>query len=169
MSQLRFIAGAAVAVLLSGCASKPVGPGIDAVSRYIDQQTAFVLDNKEFASRYGALAAYNPNAVTLQPSYPGDELFVLVASQWNGTIEDLTKEMASLLGYRVAASGEKPGAPIYVAVHQHNLTALGLLREGFAQARGRATLTIDQHSRVMTVRYLRPESSPVPHQDDVIL
>ncbi|MEC5291925.1 DotD/TraH family lipoprotein [Aurantimonas sp. C2-6-R+9] len=157
------------AFLVSGCAAKPVGPDISAVSRYIDQQTAFAVDNKEFAARYGALAAYNPNAVFLEPPQPDNAFFILVDSQFQGTVEDLTKHIAGALGYEVAAAGEKPGAPITVSVNQPSLTALGLLREGFAQARTRATLTIDQRARVMTVRYKRPESSPVAHQDDVIL
>ena len=158
----------AVLAVLSGCA-KPVAPSLAGVEAYIDQQTAFTVDNKEYASRYGALAPYAPNAVDLSPSKPAVALLVLVDGNFNGTVEDLTKKVASLLGYRVAANGEKPGAPIMIAVQQYNLSALGLLREGFAQARTRATLTIDQFNRVMTVNYLRPESSPVSHQDDVIL
>ena len=158
----------AVLIALAGCA-KPIDPSLAGVEAYIDQQTAFTIDNKEYASRYGALASYAPNAVDLSPSRPAIELLVLVDGNFNGTVEDLTKKIADLLGYRVAANGEKPGAPVMIAVQQYNLSALGLLREGFAQARTRATLTIDQFNRVMTVNYLRPESSPVPHQDDVIL
>ena len=159
----------ATAASLSGCAKPPIDPSLAGVSAYIDQQTAFTLDNKEYAAQYGALAPYAVNPVDLVPSRPAVELLVLVDGNFNGTVEDLTKHVAALLGYRVTADGEKPGAPIYVAVHQYNLSALGLLREGFAQARTRATLTINQASRVMTVNYARPEKSPVPHQDDVIL
>ena len=158
----------AFAVTAAGCA-KPVDQSLAGVETYIDQQTAFTVDNKEYASRYGALAPYAQNAVDLSPSKPAVELLVLVDGNFNGTVEDLTKRVGGLLGYRVAASGEKPGAPIAVAVHQYNLSALGLLREGFAQARTRATLTIDQFNKVMTVNYRRPEGSPVPHQDDTIL
>ncbi len=158
----------ALCLPVAGCAKAPP-PDLTGISGYIAQQTAFTEDQKEYASRYGALAGYNANAVQLVPNYPSEELFRLVDSRWNGTVEDLTQHIAKLTGFRVAASGEKPGAPIVVAVNQADLTAIGLLREGFAQARTRATLTIDQNNRVMTIRYLRPESSPVPHQDDVTI
>lgn len=166
MRSLGIIVGLCLAV--TGCAKAPP-PDLTGISGYIAQQTAFTDDQKEYAARHGALASYNDDAVQIVPNYPSDELFLLVESRWNGTVEDLTKRMALLTGYRVAASGEKPGAPITVAVNQADLTAIGLLREGFAQVRTRATLTIDQNNRVMTIRYKRPESSPVPHQDDVTL
>ncbi|WP_019998592.1 DotD/TraH family lipoprotein [Aureimonas ureilytica] len=158
----------ALCLPFAGCAKAPP-PDLTGISGYIAQQTAFTEDQKAYAARRGALAGYNAEAVQLVPNYPSDELFRLVDSRWNGTVEDLTQRIAKLTGYRVAASGEKPGAPIAVAVNQADLTAIGLLREGFAQARTRATLTIDQNTRVMTIRYKRPEASPVPHQDDTTL
>ena len=159
----------ATAASLAGCAKPPLDPSLADIAAYIDQQTAFTADNEQYAAQYGALAPYAVNSVDLIPSRPETELLLLVDGNFNGSVEDLTKQVAALLNYRVAANGEKPGAPIYVAVQQYNLSALGLLREGFAQARTRATLTINQASKVMTVNYTRPENSPVPHQDDVIL
>lgn len=164
MRELGIIVALCIPVV--GCAKAPP-PDLTGLSGYIAQQAAFTEDQKEYAARHGVLADYNSEAVQLVPNYPSDELFRLVDSRWNGTVEDLTQRIAKLTGYGVAASGEKPGAPITVAVNQADLTAIGLLREGFGQARTRATLTIDQTNRVMTVRYKRPESSPVPHQDGV--
>lgn len=158
----------ALCLPFAGCAKAPP-PDLTGISGYIAQQTAFTEDQKEYAARRGALAGYNAEAVQLVPNYPSDALFRLVDSRWNGTVEDLTQRIAKLTGYSTAAYGEKPGAPIVVAVNQADLTAIGLLREGFAQARTRATLTIDQNTRVMTIRYKRPEASPVPHQDDTTL
>ncbi|MCK5934048.1 MAG: DotD/TraH family lipoprotein [Fulvimarina manganoxydans] len=167
--KLRLLAVITPALLFTGCARPVADPSLAGVEAYIDQQTAFTVDNKAYAARYGALASTNPNAVDVVPSAIQNEWLLLVDGNFNGTVEDLTKKMAALLDYRVAADGEKPPSPIFVAVHQYNLSAIGLLREGFAQARTRATLTVDQFNRVLTVHYLRPEQSPVPHQDDVIL
>lgn len=158
----------ALCIPIAGCA-KVRPPDLTGISGYIAQQTAFTEDQNEYAARHGALASYNDEAVQIVPNYPSDELFRLVDSRWNGTVEDLADRIAKLTGYRVAATGEKPGAPIVVAINQADLTAIGLLREGFAQARTRATLIIDQDNRVMTIHYKRPESSPVPHQDDTTL
>ncbi len=166
MRRLSIIA--MLCIPMVSCAKAPPSD-LTGISGYIAQQTSFTEDYKAYTARHGALAGYNAEAVQLIPSYPSGELFRLVDSRWNGPVEDLSQRMARLAGYSLRVSGEKPGAPIVVAVQQSDLTAIGLLREGFAQARTRATLTIDQNSRVMTIHYKRPEASPVPHQDDKAL
>lgn len=154
--------------VLAGCAPSRES-SLKPIDRYIDQQTEFAIDHKRYASRFGALAGDNMNAVEIVPNRIAPGLQRIVDGKFNGTVEELTKKVAALLDYKVAAEGEKPPSPIRVVIQQYNLTALGLLREGFAQARTRATLKIDQRNRVLKVIYKRPESSPVSHQDDEIL
>lgn len=152
------------AIFLSGCASKP--PATSSVDRFIDKQTAFVVDELQYVSNYpGALASYDTDPIRI---VRGDDpnLYVVVDAIWTGTVEDLAKHVGRHLGYDVMSQGEKLGSPLIVSVTSYTLPAIGLLRQGFSQARGRAKLEIDAVNRVMTIIYRRPERSPIPHQDD---
>ena len=156
------------ALVLAGCGSAE-RLETASIDRFVAQQTLFVADEVDDARRYqGALAAYATDVVRV--SGPGDpKLEALVNARWNGTLEDLTKTLARHLGYRTTAAGEKLPSPTFVVIQTDELTALGMLRQAFEQARGRARLTIDTAARALRVTYVRPEASPVPHQDDLQL
>ena len=159
-----------VAILIcglgSGCAKAPVDTSID---DFITKQTAYVVDEVDFASQYpGALAGYDFEAVqVVGPVTP--ELNTLVNARWNGTLEALTKKVARSLGYGVRLTGERLPSPTIAAVSTPNLTALGLLRQAFAQGRGRVVLTVDTRNRVLVFNTIRSERSPIPHQSDIQL
>ncbi len=156
---------ASVTLILAGCGSaERIGP--DPIDRFVTQQTLFVADEVADVARYeGALALYATDVVDIIG--PGDpQLQTLVNARWDGTLEDLTATLARHLSYQTAAAGEKLPSPTYVAIQTDELTAIGMLRQAFAQARGRVRLTVDTRARVLRVAYVRPEASPVPHQDD---
>jgi hypothetical protein len=153
----------------AGCTT-PQPTELRSVSSLVEQQTSDVEREVADASLYNnVLEPFAVSTVTLLN--PGDhvtdeELLRVVNSEFTGKIEDLVSLIAQATGYRVIADGEKPGAPIVIVLVQQDLPAMGALREGFHQAKGRARLTVDQRTRTMTIHYARPERSPVPHRED---
>ena len=154
---------------VAGCTTSPPAE-LRSLSSLVEQQTSDVQREVADASLYpNVLEPFAVSTVTLQN--PGDhvvdeELLRIVSSAFTGKVEDLVSLIARATGYRVIADGEKPGAPIVIVLVQQDLPAMGALREGFHQAKGRARLTVDQRSRTMKIHYARPERSPVPHRED---
>lgn len=167
---MRFLSLFSVAALgvISGCA-KQAPLDTSSVNAFIHKQTAYVVDEVEFASNYpGAVAPYDPDAVqVIGPQTP--ELDTVVNAVWNGSLEQLTRKVARSIGYSVRLNGERLATPTIAAVNSNNLTALGLLRQAFAQGRGRIVLTVDTRNRVLVFNTIRSERSPIPHQSDVRL
>ena len=159
-----------VALLLgvTACA-KQAAVETSSVNAFIHKQTAYVVDEVEFASNYpGAVAQYDLDAVqVVGPQTP--ELDTVVNAVWNGSLEQLTRKVARSIGYSVRLNGERLATPTIAAVNSNNLTALGLLRQAFAQGRGRIVLTVDTRNRVLVFNTIRSERSPIPHQSDVRL
>ena len=152
----------------AGCVAAPE-PESPRLNDLVDRQLAEVERQIADAGLYnGVLEPYATGATTLiDPDYVIDEaLLSFVDPAFTGTIEDLVGAIAAQTGYRTVADGEKPGAPIIITMVQHDLTAIGALREGFLQAKRSARLVVDQRSRTMTIIYARPEASPVPNLED---
>lgn len=164
----RLFIAALASALASGCAKQPTIE-TSSVNAFIHKQTAYVVDEVADARKYpGALSGYDNNAVTVTGPRTA-ELDTLVTAKWNGSLEQLTKKVARSLGYAVRLNGERSPTPTIAAVDQYSLTALGLLRQAFAQGRGRVTLTVDTRNRVLIFTTNRSERSPIPHQSDVQL
>lgn len=158
----------AMSTVLAGCA-KPTTIDTSTVDAFIGKQTAYVIDEVADAAKYpNALASYDNNAVSII-GLQTPELFTVVDATWNGSLEQMTRKVARSLGYATAARGEKLPAPTIATVNAFNLPAIGFLRQGFAQGRGRLRLEVDTRRKVFTVIYARPEASPIPHQDDLQL
>ena len=156
---------------MAGCATSE-DPTVSSVSGLIHRETSIVDREVADAGHYpGALEGFaRESTKIINPDHVVDEaLLVPVNGEFTGTVEDLVKTIASAIGYGTAAEGEKPGAPIIVVVVQYDLPAVGILREGFLQAKDRARLVIDQASKTITIVYRRPERSPVPHPEDRVI
>ena len=142
------------------------------VSNLIHRETSIVDRQIADAGLYpGVLEGYALGSTkVINPDHLEDEaLLIPVNGEFTGTVEDLVKTIAASIGYSTAAEGEKPGAPIIVVVVQYELPAIGILREGFLQAKDRARLVIDQASKTMTIVYRQPERSPVPQLEDRVI
>lgn len=151
--------------LVVGC-SGSISPTITSLSNLIDEQTSVVDKQVADAGLYpGVLESYARNSTkVINPDHVDDEaLLDPVDGQFTGTVEDLVTQIAATIGYGTAAAGEKPGSPIIVVVMQYNLPAIGILREGFLQAKDRAHLVVDQTTKTLTIMYRRPVRSPVPY------
>jgi hypothetical protein len=155
-------------LLLAGCTSVQTVTA-PSIGHYIDNQVTYVRGEISDAYLYsGVLEGYASKTVELRnPSSPTPVLMTTVDAMWQGTIDELTTAVAGEIGYTVSASGEKSGSPILISTNLYNLPALGLLREAYGQAKGRARLVIDQGRNHMTIHYARPERSPVPHKEDL--
>ena len=167
---MRILACLALAIAVAGCVEKPKFKTL-AVGPYIDGKVATAAEEKSYASLYPrALEGYDRGTVTLRnPTVASEALLVTSDGRFNGTVEEFVKLVASKVGYSVRASGERSGAAIHISVQMDGYPLIGILQEGFGQAKHQARLDIDQTQRVMTVRYIRPERSPVPHLDDTRL
>lgn len=158
------------ALLLAGCAqtnsfhTKDVGVMVDESIADIDKEKKFVyVENSAFNQR-------PTGVITLvHKDPPSGALMMSMSTIFNGPVEDLIKSTATKIGYSVRKYGERPGAPVLVAVNRHNDTAYGIMEEGLLQAHGMVRITIDQRHKSITVRYKRPERSPVAHTDDTRL
>lgn len=153
---------------MSGCKASN-NPSTSSLSSLIRQQTSIVDQEVADAGLYsGVLEEYARDSTQIvNPDHVVDEaLLVPVNGEFTGTVEDLVKTIAAATGYGTAAEGEKPASPIIIVVVQYNLPAVGILREGFLQAKYRARLVIDQDTKTLTIVYRRPERSPVPHRED---
>lgn len=164
---MRLLTSLVLVLAVSGCASKPMFNTL-AVGAYVDKEIGRAGEEKRYASLYPrALERYARDTVRVHhPETPAEDLLVLASGRFNGSLDDLVKFVASKTRYAVSADGERSGAPILVSVQLDGYPIIGLLREGFGQGKGQAWLEIDQSRRVMTVHYIRRESSPVPHLDD---
>ncbi|WP_136661462.1 DotD/TraH family lipoprotein [Nitratireductor sp. XY-223] len=161
----------AIQLGIVGCATSD-DPSAGSVSSLINSEISIVDREIADAGLYpGVLEGYARESTRIiNPDHVVDEaLLVPVNGEFTGTVEDLVKTIAASIGYSTAAEGEKPGAPIIVVVVQYELPAIGILREGFLQAKGRARLVIDQTSKTMTIVYRRPERSPVPNLEDWVI
>ncbi|WP_094507472.1 DotD/TraH family lipoprotein [Brucella thiophenivorans] len=157
-------------VLLSGCAqspkfnTKPIGPMIE---KNIDS----IVEEKRFV--YLEKGVINPRPIgvitMVRKETPSGSLMSPMNATFQGTIEDLVKVVASRIGFSVSKYGERSGAPILVSVNASNSTPYYILEEGLLQAQGQVRITIDQAHKSITVRYKRPERSPVAHIDDTRL
>lgn len=167
---MRILAGLALALVVAGCAEKPKFKSL-AVSPYIDGKVATAAEEKSYASLYPrALEGYARGTATLRnPVTATGALLVTTDGRFNGTVEEFVKLVASKVGYSVRASGERSGAAIHISVQMNGYPLIGVLQEGFGQAKHQARLDIDQAEKVMTVHYIRRERSPVPHLDDTRL
>ncbi|MCD1635874.1 DotD/TraH family lipoprotein [Martelella mediterranea] len=165
---MRIAISLALAVL-AGCTSTRDAPSDSPTINYIDNQVHLVRSALNDAALYqNVLEARATNTVEVRnPGIAQGPLMKIVDAEWQGTLDELTTRVASEVDYSVSASGEKAGAPILISTNFYNLTALGLLREAYGQAKGRARLVIDQGARHMTIYYARPEQSPIPHQEDL--
>lgn len=163
---MRIVLGL-VGAMLAGCASTE-SVKAPTIGHYIDNEVSFVRGEVSDAYLYsGVLEGYATNTVEIRnPSSSTPELMKTVSAMWQGTIDELTTSVAADIGYSVSASGEKSGSPILISTNLYNLPAIGLLREAYSQAKGRARLVIDQGRKHMTIFYARPERSPVPHKED---
>nr|WP_278520248.1 DotD/TraH family lipoprotein [Brucella anthropi] len=158
------------ALLLAGCAqttnfhTKDVGLMVDKSITDIDEEKKFVYLEK---------SAFNQRPVgvitLVHKEPPSGALMMPMSAIFNGPVDDLIKSTAAKIGYSVRKYGERPGAPALVAVNRHNDTAYGIMEEGLLQAHGLVRITIDQRHKSITVRYKRPERSPVAHIDDTRL
>lgn len=165
-------ARACLVILLSvtACAPKQKFETLS-VGRYIDTSIEDANQERSYASLYknavarpvsGMVRIRNPENATGSINAP-------IVSRFQGTLDDLIKEVARKTGYSVQADGERAGAPILISVNWDALPAIGLLQEGFSQAKGQARLTVNQATKTLTVHYIRRERSPVPHLDDTRL
>ena len=162
---------AAIQLGMVGCTTSD-DPSAGSVSSLINNETSIVDQEIADAGLYpGVLEGYARDSTKIiNPDHVEDEtLLVPVNGEFTGTVEDLVKTIAAATGYTTAAEGEKPGAPIIIVVVQYELAAIGILREGFLQAKDRARLVIDQTSKTMTIVYRRPERSPVPNLEDRVI
>lgn len=167
--QWSLLALTGAAIILAGCVSQQP-ENAPSISSLITQQTSDVDREVADAGLYnGVLEPLAVQQVVLRsPDYVVDEaLLRIVNAQFTGKIEDLVSVIARETGYRVIADGEKSGAPIVIVLVQRDLPALGALREGFHQAKGRAKIFVDQAAKTMTIHYRRHENSPVPHLEDL--
>jgi len=157
------------AVFLAGCATPQPETG-PSISSLVAQQTSDV--NREIADAglyNGVLEPLATGQVILRnPEHVVDDaLLRIVNAEFTGKIEDLVSIVARETGYRVISDGERLGAPIIITLVQRDLPAIGALREGFHQAKGRVKIFIDQSAKTMVIHYLRHENSPVPHLEDL--
>ena len=162
---------AAIQLGMAGCATSD-DPSAGSVSSLIHRETSIVDREIADAGLYpGVLEGYaRDTTMIINPDHVVDEaLLVPVDGEFTGTVEDLVKTIAAVIGYSAAAEGEKSGAPIIVVIVQYDLPAIGILREGFLQAKDRARLVIDQASKTITIVYRRPERSPVPNLEDRVI
>jgi len=168
---MRVTETALILIWLLGCTACTTArpPKTTSLSGLIDKETSAVDREVADAGLYpGVLEPYAVGTVVLKnPDTVTDEaLMAVVHAAFNGPIEDLVSRIALETGYKIIAQGEKPGSPIIITLIQRDLPAMGALREGFFQAKDRAGLVVDQRTRNMTIVYLRPEASPVPHIED---
>ncbi|MET3600685.1 DotD/TraH family lipoprotein [Martelella mangrovi] len=163
------IAISLVLAVLVGCTSTGEVSSDSPTINYIDNQVHLVRSELNDAALYqGVLEPRATNTVEVRnPETAQGPLMKVLDAEWQGTLDELTTRVASEVGYSVSASGEKSGAPILISTNFYNLPALGLLREAYGQAKGRARLVVDQGRRHMTIYYARPEQSPIPHQEDL--
>lgn len=155
--------------ILASCATPQADTG-PSISDLVLQQTSDVNREVADASLYnGVLEPLAVRQVILRnPEHVVDEaLLRIVNAEFTGKIEDLVSIVARETGYRVISDGERPGAPIIITLVQNDLPAIGALREGFHQAKGRVKIFIDQSAKTMTLHYRRHENSPVPHLEDL--
>lgn len=167
-SVLTVFAALGVCVGLAGCQKATKPRPATSLTAIVDKQTSSVDREIDDAGLYGVLEDYARGTTTLlNPDYATDEAILdPVNGKFTGPIEDLVKEVAADTGYRVIADGEKPGSPIFITIIQNDLTYIGLLSEGFLQAKGRARIIVDQQAKTMTIHYRRHEKSPVPALED---
>ncbi len=157
-------------ILLSACtaAQKEEGPK-SSLSGLIDQTVAGVDREVEEAQLYShvlQVPAWDTTKI-INPSHVEEgSLLTVLDGKFSGTIEDLTKLVAREIDYKVLSVGEKPGSPIIITVVQNDISAIGLLREGYEQAKNRARLVINQQDKTLTLKYHRPEKSPVPSVEE---
>jgi len=154
-------------IVISACSAsknintKNIGVMIDNASYSIRDKKRFVyLDNGAFNTKpIGIITISNgvkPSGILISP----------MSASFNGPIEDLIKNIASHIGYSVRRYGERSGAINFVTVNRQNSTPYEIIEDGLLQANGLVHLAIDQESHSFTVRYKRPERSPVSHPED---
>ncbi|GLU29905.1 DotD/TraH family lipoprotein [Brucella sp. NBRC 12950] len=166
---MRYILIAGI-VLMTGCTNKPV-MDTKPISPIIDQKIDTIKEEKNFVYLEKSDFNHRPTGVIrmIESAQSDTSLFMPMRASFQGPIEDLIRNTAAEIGYGVRKYGERPGAPVLVSVKRSSDTAYAILEEGLLQSQGLVRLTIDPAHKSMTVRYKRPEKSPVPHIDDARL
>lgn len=82
-------------------------------------------------------------------------LNVVVTLKWNGPIEPLLRQMASLTGYQFQVFGKAPFSPILVNIDDTDnpVSALTIIRNADVQAGLNAQILIYQDQKVISLRY----------------
>lgn len=139
------LAGTAALALLSGCASKPAAPDVEAegmANPEVQLQRTLSRVAKATADLYATRAAERP-AVPAELQRP-------LTWRWSGPLDEGGRILARQLGYAFTAPDPGPALP-RVHVDAKDTPALDILKAFGAQAGDRATVAVDPQQRIVEV------------------
>jgi defect-in-organelle-trafficking protein DotD len=149
------------AALLAACAKNPPAPNTMTQEQINNQVRASLVQSA--AQTQASLAElssiektrFQKNNTLPLANINDPALNVVVTLKWNGPIEPLLRQMASLTGYQFQAFGKAPFSPILVNIDDTDnpVSALTIIRNADIQAGLNAQILIYQDEKVISLRY----------------
>ena len=100
--------------------------------------------------------AANPPVSVSEPPSPSTYGMAMPASiEWNGPIQSLVNQIATLTNYQVRVVGNVPSLPILVNISEKDTPAGEILRDAGYQCGDRAQIVVFPSSNTIELRYAR--------------
>ena len=98
--------------------------------------------------------AKNPDVKMQDPISPKAlDMTQITSIDYNGPVENLLKDIATITNYKLNIIGNAPSIPVIVSVNEKNVTIAEILRNTTYQAAKQATIEAYPNTRVIELRY----------------